>query len=261
MVGLLPFIEQEPLADEFDRTKMFSSTRNSNVIGTPISVLVCPSTPSRELVSEYQIVPSEAFGSAGREFQEFSQVMDALDAKYTGSFRGAVTDYSVIARISGVLALEAGYPLETLGSEPLLGMFPYPFDKMQKEEIVATLIPALLGPSEVTLSRGSRTADITDGLSSTLMMVEAAGRPEYWQNGKQSSTPEPLFSAWADPRTILEIGGGTEGCIIQCHNDDEIYSFHPETVNILFADGHVGTAASSVDAKVIVSWMTPDFGD
>ncbi|MFO0941144.1 MAG: DUF1559 domain-containing protein [Pirellulales bacterium] len=87
----------------------------------------------------------------------------------------------------------------------------------------------------VISSTGSRTAEITDGLSNTLLATEDAGRPEYWVRGKRITDREPPFGGagngvvtgglWADHQK----GFGVEGtspdgltlvgpCAINCTN-------------------------------------------
>ena len=44
---------------------------------------------------------------------------------------------------------------------------------------------------------------------------------------------------------------------VNCHNDGEIYSFHPGTANALFADGHIRFLSASTDIRVIARLITP----
>src|SRR5688500_11330903 len=44
-VSLLPFIEQQPLHDQYDSKRLANFGNNPTVIRTPIAVFICPSVP------------------------------------------------------------------------------------------------------------------------------------------------------------------------------------------------------------------------
>jgi len=114
-----------------------------------------------------------------------------------------------------------------------------------------------------------RMTDVTDGLSSTVMMTEDAGRPGWYGNkGLVTSSgsymagpngPAPQGGGgWADPLNYIATngsdpsgsgiaaGGGFDGipaapytCSERCSNDSEIFSFHIGGSNIGMGDGSV----------------------
>jgi prepilin-type N-terminal cleavage/methylation domain-containing protein/prepilin-type processing-associated H-X9-DG protein len=126
--------------------------------------------------------------------------------------------------------------------------------------------------------RPVRIADILDGTSNTIMIVEDAGRPGWY--GSRGVASEPAIGdytpvegsyqggtvgpapqgggAWADPLNYIATngsdpsgsgiaaGGGFLGipqapwsCANGCSNDSEIFSFHPGGSNAAFGDGSV----------------------
>jgi prepilin-type N-terminal cleavage/methylation domain-containing protein/prepilin-type processing-associated H-X9-DG protein len=110
----------------------------------------------------------------------------------------------------------------------------------------------------VMSSQGSTVAQITDGLSNTLLLVEDANRPEYWVKGRRVTDRDPPFGGdgtgtdtlvggtWADH----DKGFGIEGtsadgstfvgeCAINCNNSFEVYAFHSGGANVAMADGSV----------------------
>jgi prepilin-type N-terminal cleavage/methylation domain-containing protein/prepilin-type processing-associated H-X9-DG protein len=109
----------------------------------------------------------------------------------------------------------------------------------------------------------TRVADITDGLSNTWMLFEDGGRPEFWQNGRRVSSV-PGFSAgnerWADPanRITVQTWCGTP---INCHNGNEIYSFHIGGANFLMGDGAVRYISSSISSPTFVALYTRSGGE
>ena len=112
----------------------------------------------------------------------------------------------------------------------------------------------------------SRIGDIRDGTSSTITIAEDAGRPVWYIRG----TINPLATVlpgggWADDEQDFFLHGAKPDalasapgpCAINCHNDGEIYSFHPGIANVLFADGHTKFLSASTDIRVVARLITP----
>ncbi len=136
---------------------------------------------------------------------------------------------------------------------------------------------------------GVRLAAITDGLSNTMIIAEAAGRPGMFVSGKKSLNPRTGNSAfgtqvtadgwgWADINAGFSVDGAnaaglqnsTSGsgattivgqCFLNCTNDSEIYSFHTSGVNFVFADGSIQYIATNITPATLIALMTRDFGD
>ncbi len=264
MVDLLPYLEERGADAHYDRNAMFCAPQNMLSIATRLSVLVCPSAPDREATPETNFVPSLLFSQSDRAHPIFGPILAKADKKYATVFRGGVTDYSVPIQVEDGLARSLGYKVAVGDSAGLPSMFPSALEQSSAE--LALRFKAIWDNSGVVeLIRQTRPAQITDGLSHTFMMTEAAGRPEHWQMGMRTSELEPLTSAWADPWTALRIKGtlidGGVKCVFQCSNAGEIYSFHPDGVNFLFADGHVEFLQADTNPHVIVALMTPNQGD
>jgi prepilin-type processing-associated H-X9-DG protein/prepilin-type N-terminal cleavage/methylation domain-containing protein len=120
-----------------------------------------------------------------------------------------------------------------------------------------------------------RIADIIDGTSNTILLIEDGGRPGWY--GSKGLVPANGFTpvagtysggingpapqgggAWADPLNYIATngsdpsgsgiaaGGNFDGisaapwsCAAGCSNDSEIFSFHPGGSNVAFGDGSV----------------------
>lgn len=111
-----------------------------------------------------------------------------------------------------------------------------------------------------------RMADIADGTSSTIVIAEDASRPVWYIRGRTAPTATVLPGAgWADDEQDFFLHGAQSDplasppgpCAINCHNDGEIYSFHPGAANTLFADGHVRFLSASSDIRVMARLITP----
>ena len=130
----------------------------------------------------------------------------------------------------------------------------------------------------VLSSTGSRVADITDGLSNTILMTEDANRPEYWVKGKQVLDRVPPFGGdgpgvttggvWADHQKGFGIEGTTPDgltlvgdCAINCTNAYEVYSFHSSGANVAMADGSVRFLRESITIRTLAALTTRGAGE
>jgi prepilin-type N-terminal cleavage/methylation domain-containing protein/prepilin-type processing-associated H-X9-DG protein len=271
VVDLLPFIEEGGLSDRYRRDAVFCAPENAAAIATELSIAVCPSAPRGDYgsVPTFKFVPSQAIRASAHTHPVASKILSNLDAKYTTSYTGAVTDYSIPKGADGLMARALGY---TIPDPPASWDSDHPFDLQsmfppvaaQREQTAAKILVLLTTTGEVAFSGRMRAAQITDGLSRTFMLTEVSGGPERWQMGVRTRLGEPLPSAWCDPETVFRIKGTNtpEGkCLLQCDNDQEIYSFHPGGVNFLFADGHVEYLDADTEPRLILALMTPDQGD
>ncbi|WP_020476041.1 DUF1559 domain-containing protein [Zavarzinella formosa] len=133
-------------------------------------------------------------------------------------------------------------------------------------------------------------SNITDGTSNTILLAEAAGRPQVWQNGKLGTTDlgtptktgNDLGSAaspwtdrygggWADASaggyTIK--GSAQDGsyasaggsCLMNCNNDLGLYSFHTGGINTLMCDGSVRFVRSSVTPVSFIAAVSRSGGE
>jgi len=122
------------------------------------------------------------------------------------------------------------------------------------------------------MHRDSRTrfAAITDGSSQTIMVVECAGRPNVFRNGKpRVDSQNDQGIGWIDSESAFSLDGSSsdgdrEGCgpisgctvAINARNDNEPYSLHIHGAHALFADGHVTFENMSVDIKAMAAKCT-----
>jgi hypothetical protein len=95
--------------------------------------------------------------------------------------------------------------------------------------------------------RKVRLADILDGTTHTILVIEDGGRPEFWIRGRRGpETNDPgggnlavtngrvLGSGWADPQNSIPLHGFSEDgltapgpCPFNCTNNNEAFSFVP----------------------------------
>jgi prepilin-type N-terminal cleavage/methylation domain-containing protein len=113
--------------------------------------------------------------------------------------------------------------------------------------------------------------DISDGMSNTWMMFEDAGRPDYWELGvmspakSQFASPVPretTGSSWADVDSyywVHDVCGSEQ--MMNCHNNNEIYSFHAGGCQFLYGDGAVKYVSQDISANTFVALFTRDESD
>lgn len=106
-----------------------------------------------------------------------------------------------------------------------------------------------------------------DGLSNTLLVGEIAGRPNLYLKRKRQDiqTNQPGWAAWSSPQALQLRGyladGTGEGafeCIVNCANQQGLFSFHPGGVNNLAGDGGVRFLSETTDIDVVFALHTRD---
>jgi prepilin-type N-terminal cleavage/methylation domain-containing protein/prepilin-type processing-associated H-X9-DG protein len=122
----------------------------------------------------------------------------------------------------------------------------------------------------VMTRRPCRVRDIRDGTHVTLLLVENGGRPDLWRMGRRT-VGNASAAGWADPNLEIALDGSDElptgqgqgfgPCVMNCTNDNELYSFHPIGSNIAFADGSVRHLAARIKNTVFAALVTKAAGD
>lgn len=135
--------------------------------------------------------------------------------------------------------------------------------------------------AEREIQNVSRKAQIQYGTSNALLVTEAAGRPQFWtRRGRGPDFSDPgggnhvvmcgyvFGTGWADPRNsipfhIFSIDGLQDPgpCGINCTDNNEAFSFHPNGVNGLFADGRVRFLQKSIAVHTYAALVTRAGGE
>jgi prepilin-type N-terminal cleavage/methylation domain-containing protein/prepilin-type processing-associated H-X9-DG protein len=124
-------------------------------------------------------------------------------------------------------------------------------------------------------------ADVTDGLSNTMIVGEDAARPvgynrqhaNYQANGQPVDgvlNPTPGGGGgWGDPFSYYHLAGAqpdnsgrrTGPCMVNCTSDNELYSFHPGGTNVLFGDGSVHFLMESDTPTIVLGLISRNGGE
>lgn len=133
---------------------------------------------------------------------------------------------------------------------------------------VCILRDGVLRPQTGSTSQVVSIPEITDGTSNTLMLSECAGRPGTWQFGKMVSATSGTDGGWADDNSEYTTHGSMTNstaapgpCHTNCHNGNEVYSFHNGGANHVFADGSVHFITAAMDIRLFVKFVTMRAGD
>lgn len=124
-------------------------------------------------------------------------------------------------------------------------------------------------------------AAITDGLSNTCTVFEQAGRPQRWQLGVKigdESTPgsSGQRGTWVGYGSIAiytyssdasltssssPASGDLLSCILNCNNQQGVYSFHSNGAAFLLGDGAVRFLSTGVNGRTMLKMLIRDDGE
>ncbi len=103
----------------------------------------------------------------------------------------------------------------------------------------------------------TKLADVSDGLSNSMLYFEDAGRPFRYKYGKHDGT-DLGDAPWADPNQTY----GVDYFPFQnVTNNNETYSFHANGCTYSFCDGSVHFMTDSMDPDTYISLFTHNEGD
>ena len=117
--------------------------------------------------------------------------------------------------------------------------------------------------------------DITDGTSSTLLVSEQAGRPDFYILGvrQASNTGQAAYNNWG-PWASFQVSRiqqfGSDGitadgpggpCTINCNNSQGFYAFHTGGANAVFCDGSVRFMSRTMYPDTLFGIITINGGE
>jgi len=241
-VSLLPYIEQDNLFRQYDMkfpwlsspTLVPGTPDNQAVLRNPVKTFICPSAPG-------------GIGRKATGTYKFGVTFPFTDL--------AVTDYATCSSINAGSITFFGYPNGTTSAQL--------FSAMRPQFRGAGLGIAGLGPVEPFTIPA-----ITDGTSNTILLCEDAGRPTYYVGGAANGSKNLADGAWGDFENDYGLDGAVSktnpaepgNCVINCHNNNETYSFHAGGAMHVFADGSVRFIRESISPQTYAALITAQGG-
>jgi prepilin-type N-terminal cleavage/methylation domain-containing protein/prepilin-type processing-associated H-X9-DG protein len=205
IVDLLPYLEQPAIHRLYNYTLDWTDPGNAAATQNSIPILICPSTPD----------------SRDGMFINDYPVSDIID------------EFSLSVLVPWPNP-DIPDPSQVRPIRLVAGFFFVPKNK-----------DAYVDPFTVMEVDPPRQSDIPDGLSQTFMVLEDAGRPERYEEGKWTPPSNGRYPArnehWADPENRITIQAlCRSNQVVNCNNGNEIYSFHlGNGANYCFGDGSV----------------------
>jgi prepilin-type processing-associated H-X9-DG protein len=213
-------------------------------VSTEVKSYICPSAPNRSI--------------------DYGPYFVSLGLPNAGVFKIGATDYSPIRGAHNNFRNACATTMPTPSNESgVLGV-------------------------EGTMTAGSLTkgqarfADVTDGLSNTIVFGEAAGRHQVYVRGRPLTPNTPgqvgwtLNAAYMDVNSVIQVRGfsndgvtpGGGCCVINCTNgrtspftQGQLYSFHPGGLNVLRTDGSVQYLRETVTPAILAAMITRAGGE
>lgn len=251
-IYVLPYMEYQSVYDKYDFKSRWSSFNNNlNAAAAYIPEFICPTAPP----------------AADRDVEPGNRDKNLTTRPYT--------DYAVNGRIapSATKLLtnncsDTGVTKNRPDWQNFFTGVPE-YEDYDPNGCPSEIVPNPAPPPATIIKKqtGHTTfAQCTDGASHTIMFSPDAGRPMKFEDGVNKNVYSssgvwlnPVSGArWASPDTEFwthNICAGTRS-MINCNNDNEVYSFHVGGGYFSFADGSVHFLADSLDIDVQVSLNT-----
>jgi prepilin-type N-terminal cleavage/methylation domain-containing protein/prepilin-type processing-associated H-X9-DG protein len=243
---LLPYLEQTPIYEQFDFTnhsRHWGHSVNDRAVRNTIPVFLCPSTPEPS--------PRSVINHSTNKTETI------YPADYVSS---EMIDTTFRQHLFLANQITPRAPANQSGGQGSAAQNIYYRNMIVPDRHALSADSHWGGPLPISA--------VKDGLSNSWMFFECAGRPyKYLQNnsrGDPTVTPkEPISgAAWADHESsfwIHESACGNQ--IINCTNNNELYSFHSGGANFVYGDASVKFHSETIDPEIFLSLFTCNGND
>jgi prepilin-type processing-associated H-X9-DG protein len=236
---ILPYLGEDSVAKKYDLKRDFYDPANKEAVETKLAVFVCPSSPTGRTIG----IQSQATVKSTNPDKDTVFTVHAAPCDYISS--------------NGMNAGNTGYGINANGV-------------VANDVVGGNQRQAMTDGIFLPLTK------ITDGTSCTLLLIEQAGRPQLWRNGKRidsnaAGNMNPTArGAWAGYGSIAFSIANSEGerpakgdatdCVVNCTNQNSVYGFHTGGANILMSDGAVRFIGTKLDPLTFVYLTIRDDG-
>ena len=229
---VLPYMEQNNIADQFHFDVPWFDPSLQSLIATRLTVMECPSDP----------IAGNAISVSTTDPRSGSTV----------TFHAAACDYFATVALNSNVS--------QLGFAP-----------RQDETYTSTDNSSFSYLGALQDDVNTKLSEIRDGTSNTVLVAEMAGRPKAYLTGgflnPNVATKTYGYGAWAhnDKHVVSSYtfdGLTSPGpCGINCSNQFAVYSFHPKGANVVFVDDSVHFLPQEMDEFVFFGLITRAGGE
>jgi prepilin-type N-terminal cleavage/methylation domain-containing protein/prepilin-type processing-associated H-X9-DG protein len=226
---VLPYMEEQNIANEYNYTVNWDDPSNAKAVAVPLKFYICPSVP-------------------------WTPRMDSSPSE-PGSYTTprASGDYSSVSGLKTFVAIPCG----NLPNSILSG----------DARIVGALVEDNTTAVAEILDGTSQTILVAEDAGRPFLYCYA-GKYSPDQGASCNPPHKQKEGSWADPNQAFSIDGstGTDGCIqgscaVNCSSDNEVYGFHTAGANVVYADGSVHLLSGSTNLCVLAALVTRAGGE
>jgi len=254
---ILPFFEQDSIYNRYDMTQPWFDAANAAVCKQRIPTLECPSS-------------------------SLPHVYTGTDSAFAGQSPNAMTTFTVA--VTDYFAI-SGAGTTTTAKAP--STIPSGYFYVYPSASTTTDLAGMFGAQKSTNVVCHRLAEVTDGLSNTVMIGEMSGRPWlYLSPGKQIAAANfPSYvstssmdaannyalnygmGAWAHNNNFAMGTWSRDGTMqggdsaVNCSNYRGMFSFHPTGACAAFGDGSVHLLGREISPAVFFALVTAHAGE
>jgi len=231
-VDVLPYLDQQNARDALDLNQLPFAEVNQPIVAISISVFECPSTPGSPRKVDLRGGGPEPFSgiSAGaRDYVAVHDVMLRAGGFGRGVWRGGVSGTEFDPSHEEDMATAPPGPADTN-------------DRFNTYDPVARTIPGDLN-------------NVPDGLSNTVLLVEKAGRPDIFKEGRFQSDMKLEEGSWATGDLAAFVAQN-----VSQSNENDPFSFH-RSATVAMCDGSVHSWPIDIDPAVMSALLTSDGGE
>ncbi len=220
---ILPYVEQGNVYDKLKLEEDWNSTYNKPFTQVNLKIVICPSAPrGRNYAGDYLAITRLNKAAQSADPNSFGHV----------SFKSLVTSGKVADR--GAI------------------------DSVKWDGILQSRLRQI--DSKLVEFRINQ-AHVRDGTSNTFLLFEDGGRPQKYVEGR-SESGTINGAEWASHQNYAVIDWACRGSqLMNCTNQDEIYSFHNGGCNFAYGDGSVHFHVQGIDPETFVALFTRDAHD
>jgi prepilin-type N-terminal cleavage/methylation domain-containing protein/prepilin-type processing-associated H-X9-DG protein len=222
---LLPYLEQQALANLYDWNVSWFDPQNQTAVNTQLNVWQCLSAPG-------------------------NRVEDGSLPTVTPPPRDPFTGTAACGDYAGMNSVDAGLVREGVidppsGSRDERGNYEGAFS-MNHTRGLAAIVDGT--HNTILIAECAGRPQLWHGLKEV---------PNQWLSGGSWASRNLLWSRGATADGSAFFGS----CAINCTNDREVYGFHPGGAYVLFADGHARFVKDTINIRVFVRLVTRDGGE